>query len=214
MSNYVQLIYVQLCHLMDCSPPGSSVHGIFQARILEWVSHSLFQGISPTQGSNPGLLHCRQIQFLLILVSESLWVTLSVYVFFSFMVFCSLWEFPFLVISSYILPCISEDFWGLMWSWPWGGSMLISSIAVHVGALPAWTINSGLNIFETAHVVCIWACKLSTPAVDMASQIKCCSTPLSSKAIFYIVFSGTGLFLTDHWTFTLNTEHFEGSSFT
>ena len=26
-----------LCDAMDCSPPGSSVHGIFQARILEWV---------------------------------------------------------------------------------------------------------------------------------------------------------------------------------
>ena len=29
-----------LCNLMDCNPPGSSVHGIFQARILEWVSIS------------------------------------------------------------------------------------------------------------------------------------------------------------------------------
>ena len=27
-----------LCDPMDCSPPGSSVHGIFQARILEWVA--------------------------------------------------------------------------------------------------------------------------------------------------------------------------------
>ena len=27
-----------LCHLMDCSLPGSSVHGILQARILEWVA--------------------------------------------------------------------------------------------------------------------------------------------------------------------------------
>ena len=27
-----------LCHPMDCSPPGSSVHGIFQARVLEWVA--------------------------------------------------------------------------------------------------------------------------------------------------------------------------------
>ena len=27
-----------LCSPMDCSPPGSSVHGIFQARIQEWVS--------------------------------------------------------------------------------------------------------------------------------------------------------------------------------
>ena len=26
-----------LCHLMDCSLPGSSVHGIFQARILDWL---------------------------------------------------------------------------------------------------------------------------------------------------------------------------------
>ena len=25
-----------LCDLMDCSPPGSSIHGIFQARVLEW----------------------------------------------------------------------------------------------------------------------------------------------------------------------------------
>ena len=27
-----------LCNPMDCSPPGSSVHGIFQARILEWIA--------------------------------------------------------------------------------------------------------------------------------------------------------------------------------
>ena len=26
-----------LCDTMDCSPPGSSVHGILQARVLEWV---------------------------------------------------------------------------------------------------------------------------------------------------------------------------------
>ena len=29
-----------LCNPMDCSPPGSSVHGISQARILEWVASS------------------------------------------------------------------------------------------------------------------------------------------------------------------------------
>ena len=45
---------------MDCSPPGSSVHGILQARILEWVAISFSRGIFLTQGSNPGLLHCRQ----------------------------------------------------------------------------------------------------------------------------------------------------------
>ena len=35
-----------LCSPMDCSPPGSSVHGIFQARILEWVAISLSGGSS------------------------------------------------------------------------------------------------------------------------------------------------------------------------
>ena len=84
---------------MDCSPPGSSVHGIFQARVLEWGAtafsgkslsrvqllrpHGLYslwhslgqntgvgslslpQGIFLTQGSNQGLLHCRQILYQL-----------------------------------------------------------------------------------------------------------------------------------------------------
>ena len=35
-----------LWDLMDCSPWGSSVHGIFQARILEWVVISYFRGSS------------------------------------------------------------------------------------------------------------------------------------------------------------------------
>ena len=44
---------------MDCSLPGFSVHGIFQARVPRVGCHFLLQGIFPTQGSNPGLLHCR-----------------------------------------------------------------------------------------------------------------------------------------------------------
>ena len=43
---------------MDCSPAASSVHVIYQARILEWVAmHTLFQEIFLTQGSNPHFLH-------------------------------------------------------------------------------------------------------------------------------------------------------------
>ena len=38
-----------LCELMDCCPPGSSVHGIFQARILEWFAISFSRGSSPTR---------------------------------------------------------------------------------------------------------------------------------------------------------------------
>ena len=119
-----------LCDPMDCSPPDSSVHGVLQARILQWlaiplsrgsaqpndqswvshtagkfftvratknvflaqlcltpcnpvdcnptrllcpwdspgkntevVCHFLLQEILPTQGLNPGLLHCRQILY-------------------------------------------------------------------------------------------------------------------------------------------------------
>ena len=36
-----------LCNPMGCSPPGSSVHGIFQARILEWVAIPFSRGSSP-----------------------------------------------------------------------------------------------------------------------------------------------------------------------
>ena len=43
-----------LCDPMDCHPPGSSVHGILQTRILEWVP--LHQGIFPIHGSNRRLL--------------------------------------------------------------------------------------------------------------------------------------------------------------
>ena len=38
-----------LCNSMDCSPPGSSVHGIFQARILEWVAIYFSRGSSRTR---------------------------------------------------------------------------------------------------------------------------------------------------------------------
>ena len=35
-----------LCHPMDCNPPGSSVYGILQARMLEWVAISFSRGSS------------------------------------------------------------------------------------------------------------------------------------------------------------------------
>ena len=36
-----------LCEPMDCSPQGSSVHGILQARILEWIAMLSSRGPSP-----------------------------------------------------------------------------------------------------------------------------------------------------------------------
>ena len=59
------------CDPMDCGLPGSSIHGILQARILDAPMqrhgcHALLQGIFLTQRSNLcllWLLHCRQIFF-------------------------------------------------------------------------------------------------------------------------------------------------------
>ena len=45
--------FLTLCDPMDCI-----VHGILQARILEWVDFPFSRGSS--QGSSPGLLHCRR----------------------------------------------------------------------------------------------------------------------------------------------------------
>ena len=51
VASYVQAQWLQscltLCNPMDCSPPGSSVPGILQARILEWVAIPFFRGSSP-----------------------------------------------------------------------------------------------------------------------------------------------------------------------
>ena len=42
----VTQLYLTLCDAMDCSPPGSSVHGILQARILEWAAIFCSRGSS------------------------------------------------------------------------------------------------------------------------------------------------------------------------
>ena len=42
-------LYSILCNLIDCSLPGSSVHGIFQERILGWIAISYFRGCSKTR---------------------------------------------------------------------------------------------------------------------------------------------------------------------
>ena len=60
---------------MDCSLPGSSVHGLFQARILKWAAISSFRGILWIQGSNPHLLH---------LLSTGRWIVYC----------CTTWEAP------------------------------------------------------------------------------------------------------------------------
>ena len=54
-----------LCNPMDYNPPGSSVHGILQAGILEWVAIPFSRRFFLIWGLNPGILHCRQILYCL-----------------------------------------------------------------------------------------------------------------------------------------------------
>ena len=60
-----------LCDPVDCSPWGFSVHGIFQARILEWVAISSSRGIFLNQGLKLHLL-CLLILYLLSRLAKSL----------------------------------------------------------------------------------------------------------------------------------------------
>ena len=57
--------YLTLCYPVECSPPGSSVHGDSPGKNTGVSCYALLQGIFPAQGSNPGLLHCRRILYSL-----------------------------------------------------------------------------------------------------------------------------------------------------
>ena len=52
-----------LCDPMNCSPPGSSVHGDSPSKNIGVSCHALFQGIFSSKGLNPGLPHCRWILY-------------------------------------------------------------------------------------------------------------------------------------------------------
>ena len=74
------------CDSMDCSLPGSPVHGILQAKILEWFAMPSFRRSSWPRESNLGLLHCRQILYNLSHQGSAL-VTLGKYL-------INIWDFP------------------------------------------------------------------------------------------------------------------------
>ena len=54
-----------LCTPVDCSPPGSCVHGDSPGKNTGVDHHALLQGIFPIHGSNLGHLHCKQILYYL-----------------------------------------------------------------------------------------------------------------------------------------------------
>ena len=62
---WVAPFHLTLFDTMECCLPGSSVHGDPAGDNTRVDCHALLQGIFPTHGSNPGLLHCRHIFYLL-----------------------------------------------------------------------------------------------------------------------------------------------------
>ena len=56
-------VLFDICDPVDCSPTGSFIHVDSPGKNTEVGCHALLQGIFPTQESNPGLLHCRQIVY-------------------------------------------------------------------------------------------------------------------------------------------------------
>ena len=85
------------CDPMDCSPPGSSVHGILQARILEWAAISFPQGIFLTQGSNLGLLHCTGC--------FTVWATREAHIYYMKFTILTILNVPSVTISTFALLC-------------------------------------------------------------------------------------------------------------
>ena len=61
----VAQLCLTLCDPMDCSPPGSSVHGDSPGKNTGVGGLAFLQGIFPSQGSNPSLPHCRHILYCL-----------------------------------------------------------------------------------------------------------------------------------------------------
>ena len=95
---------------MDCSPPGCPWN--FPGKNTGVGSHSLLQGIFPTQGSKPGLLHCRQILYHLShqenLVGRE-WAPKDVHI---------------LIPRTCEHVRIHERKWGLLVKWPWDGEVI------------------------------------------------------------------------------------------
>ena len=67
-----------LCHPIDCSPPDSSVHGIFQARILEWGVIFYSRGSSQLRDQAPiSCISCILYQAPISYISPSVYLCIG-----------------------------------------------------------------------------------------------------------------------------------------
>ena len=96
---------VWLCDAMDCSPPGSSVHGISQVRILEWIAISFSRGSSLIKDWT--CVSCISRQILYQGIGQPLDWVLSLFQ--SLLQLLSLWKAASLASSSKILILLLGD---------------------------------------------------------------------------------------------------------
>ena len=92
---------------MECSLPGSSVYGILQAKILEWVAMPNLQGIFLTQGLNSHLLCllCWHVGTLPLASPEKPFLNLSSIFILKFLAYLDLWRS---VSTVYCLTCFDQ----------------------------------------------------------------------------------------------------------
>ena len=111
----VARLYPTLCDFMNCSPPGSSVHGIFQARTLEWVAMSSSRGSSQPRGGTP--ISCWAGRFFMVepLGKPSCW-------FLSYIIFSSSVEWFIFkrTLKLPVIPLMSQEDLILHWCRYWG----------------------------------------------------------------------------------------------
>ena len=124
-----------LCNPVDYSPPGSSVHGISQTRILEWVAIFLSPGALPDPGTEPTSSALAGIFFTTEPPGRPTWNNIAYF-------FCSilcLWHLPMLVVKfyqSFVLFSLINCFF-LLSSIVWICTLYIFFICVSLG--PLWT---------------------------------------------------------------------------
>ena len=127
-----------LCNPMDCSPPMSSVHGIFLGKNTGVDCHFLLQGIFSTQGLNPGLLHCRQTLYCLSHQGRSPSI---------------LWQ------VSFILSLNVGEGWEQRWGWPgpWSPTperWRMSQRFCRAAGSPCWELNATVVIRQVTCQCC------------------------------------------------------------
>ena len=144
-----------LCDTMDCNPPGCSVHGESPGKNTGMDCHALLQGICPTQGLNPGLLHCRWILYCLSQQESPRileWVTYP---------FCRGISWPRNQTGA---SCIAGGFftsWTTREAWL---TMIISS-CIHVAA------NGNISFFFRPSRISLYTCTTSSLSTHLLTDI-------------------------------------------